>query len=172
MMWHTHAAIGASSVWLLVPIAHTGDSSLLAVLTVLAVIGALVPDLDAVESKIKHVRIAGIKPLMPVAQAINQQFGHRGLLHSLRGWALWTLLVLPISAWVGVVPILALSLGYASHLAADACTVSGIPLLYPQKRRYFLLPLRLRIVTGSDVEEVFFAAFACMSLILLMKNLP
>lgn len=50
-----------------------------------AVVGALVPDLDATESKIKHVRVMGIKPFVPVYRAINREFGHRGLLHSLWG---------------------------------------------------------------------------------------
>ena len=33
------------------------------------------PDLNAVESKIKHVKVVGIKSLVPVSRAINQEFG-------------------------------------------------------------------------------------------------
>jgi membrane-bound metal-dependent hydrolase YbcI (DUF457 family) len=54
-------------------------------------------------------------------------------------------------------PVVALSLGYASHLAGDACTRTGIPLLYPRRTHYHLLPHRTRVVTGSEYEELFFA---------------
>ena len=85
MMWHTHAAMGASATWLLVPFVGSDNSAILAALMVFCSIGALVPDLDAVESKIKHVRVGGIKPFVPLSRAINRDFGHRGLLHSLWG---------------------------------------------------------------------------------------
>ncbi len=81
MMWHTHAAMGASAVWLLLPFLSPGDPSFVAVLMAFAMAGALVPDLDAVESKLKHVRVGNIKPLVPVARVSNRNFGHRGLLH-------------------------------------------------------------------------------------------
>ena len=74
------------------------------------------------------------------------------------------------SCSVGWLLIAALSLGYTSHLAADACTRTGIPLLYSRAGRHFLLPPRLRIITGSDVEKVFFAVFACLSLVLLLSS--
>ena len=56
MMWHTHAAIGASATWLLMALLPQDDWGTIAVVMVFCVIGALVPDLDAVESKIKHVK--------------------------------------------------------------------------------------------------------------------
>ena len=170
MMWHTHAAIGASAIWLLLPPLSPGDSINMGVVMAFCVVGALVPDLDAGESKIKHIMVAGTKPLVPVAIAINRNFGHRGFLHSARGWVGWTALILPLGLILGWAAIIALSLGYASHLAADACTRTGIPLLYPRAGRHFLLPPRLRIITGSDVEEVFFAVFACLSLVLLLSS--
>ncbi len=171
MMWHTHAAIGASATWLLVPFVPPDNSAIIAVLMIFCVVGAMVPDLDAVESKIKHVKVINIKPLVPVSRAINRDFGHRGLLHSLRGWLIWTALLLPLIAAFGWLPVAALSLGYASHLGGDACTKTGIPLLYSKRKGYHLLPVRIRVVTGSEFEELFFAVFALLDVCLLMARL-
>jgi hypothetical protein len=70
---------------------------------------------------------------------------------------------------------LALTLGYGSHLAADACTRSGIPFLYfhvsRNKRRYHLLPPRLRFVTGSDAEAALLPLLGLLILLLLLRHL-
>jgi inner membrane protein len=160
--------MGASATWLLMPFVPQNDSGVIAIAMVCCIVGALVPDLDAVESKIKHAKVIGIKPLVPVSKAINREFGHRGLLHSLWGWAVWTTLILPLSVMIGWLPVAALSLGYVSHLAGDACTRTGIPLLYPKLGRWFLLPPRLRIATGSAIEELLFVASALGAMTLLV----
>lgn len=72
--------------------------------------------------------------------------GHRGLTHSL-------VAVTGVAAagWL-LAPALGagLALGYGAHIAADACTPSGVPLLAPLTgRRWWLLPRRGRIPTGS-----------------------
>lgn len=170
-MWHTHAAVGASTVWLLLPLLPQKDSSLVAVLMAFAVVGALVPDLDAIESKIKHIKVMGIKPLVPVSRAINREFGHRGLLHSLWGWVGWTILTLPLDAVTSWLPVVALSLGYASHLLGDACTRTGTPLLYPDRKAFHLLPIHWRVSTGSEYEELFFVISALFSLTLVVAQL-
>lgn len=171
MKWHTHAAIGVSSLWFLSPLLGQADSTNIGVLAACAALGALMPDLDASESKIKHLGLYGIKPFYLPSFVAYRQFGHRGLLHSLVGLGAFALTLSPLMCALEWQRILTLILGYASHLAADACTVTGIPLLYPKKRRCFLLPQRLRVVTGSDIEEIFFALFGCLSLILLLTNL-
>lgn len=171
MMWHTHAAIGASATCLLLPFVPPDGSATIALLLVFCVMGAMVPDLDAVESKIKHFKVMGIKPLVPVSRAINREFGHRGLLHSLRGWLIWTALIVPLGAGIGWLPVAALSLGYASHLAGDACTRTGIPMFYPNRRPFHLLPVSIRVVTGSDYEELFFVVLALLDVCLLMAQL-
>lgn len=170
-MWHTHAAMGASTVWLLLPLLPPEESSVVAVLIACAVVGSLVPDLDAIESKIKHIQVMGIKPLTPVARAINRDFGHRGLLHSLWGWVGWTLLVLPFSVVSSWLSVAAFSLGYASHLAGDACTRSGIPLLYPKRERFHLFAQRWRVITGSEHEQLAFAVFALGAITSLLERL-
>lgn len=171
IMWHTHTAMGISTAWLLVPFVPWQGSTFLAVLMVFCVISAMVPELDAVESKIKHVKVLGIKPRVPVSKAINQQYGHRGLLHSLRGWVGWTVMILPLGALRGGLPVASLSLGYTSHLTGDVCTRSGILLFYPRRRSYHLLPRQFRVVTGSEYEELFFAMFVLGAVGMLLELL-
>lgn len=163
--------MGASTVWLLLPLLPTEDSSNVAVLMACAAAGATVPDLDAVESKIKHVQVLGIKPFVPVSRAINRDLGHRGLLHSLWGWVGWTMLVLLWGIGIGWMPVIALSLGYASHLAGDACTKTGIPLCYPGRKAHYLLPTSWRVSTGSGYEEMFFVIFALACLVLALSQM-
>ena len=62
-------------------------------------------------------------------------------------------------------------MGYGSHLAADACTKSGIPFLYPRKKRYHLLPRSLRFTTGSLAEDVLFVLLTLFALVLLLHTL-
>jgi membrane-bound metal-dependent hydrolase YbcI (DUF457 family) len=88
--------MGASATWLLLPFVSSDDSAFSAVLMVVCGVGALVPDLDAVESRIKQTKVLGVKRFMPISRAINSEFGHRGLLHSLWGWVGWTLPVLSL----------------------------------------------------------------------------
>ena len=157
--------MGASTVWLLLPLLPPGNSSVVAVLMTFTVVGALLPDLDAIESKIKHDRVSGIKPFMPVARAINRELGHRGLLHSLWGWVGWTLLILPLGSAGSWLPVVASSLGYFSHLACDACTPK-------RKRKHFhLLPIGWRVTTGSEYEELFFMGFAVCFLALVVRQM-
>ena len=165
MLGRTHALVGAITVWWLVVPFISVDYA--APLLLCGAVGALLPDLDSPRSLLTAWRIAGISPLRPLASLINQTFGHRGALHSLLGWVIASLgfillLLLPLWSALGS---LALSLGYLSHLAADACTKTGIPIFYPGRIRYRLLPKPLRISTGSFAEDV---VFACFSLLLVL----
>lgn len=153
------------------PFVEQDNLGIIAKLMIYCVMGVMVPDLDAVESKIKHVKLRSIKPFVPITGAINAEFGHRGLLHSLWGWVGWTILILPLGAVTSWLCLTALSLGYASHLVGDACTRTGIPLLYPSKKQFNLLPPGIRVITGSDYEEVFFVTLGLLSLIQLLTHL-
>ncbi len=70
-------------------------------------------------------------------------------------------------------------LGYGSHLALDAMTRHGVPLLptrgrdgrWGLKRRRHLLPPRWRFVTGSAAEDVLQAFLFGLALLLLIANL-
>lgn len=72
--------------------------------------------------------------------------GHRGLTHSLLGCAVAAGLCWLLAPALGA----GVAIGFASHVAADACTPSGVPLLAPLSRgRWHVLPRALRIPTGS-----------------------
>lgn len=171
MTGRTHALIGALSLGMLQTISGLATPDLLPLWMALAALGAWLPDLDASQSRIKHLSFAGISPFVPLSLSLHRAFGHRGLLHSIGGWGLATLLFLPLGFWWSAGVPLALSLGYASHILADGCTKSGVPLLYPRRTRYHLLPRRLRITTGSLAEDGVFVALAVLLLALLLSQL-
>ena len=171
-MGRTHALAGVGSLWCLQAFPSLLRPELLAPLSLLAALGALLPDLDASQSQIKHLSVAGVTPFAPVASLLNRAFGHRGLLHSLLGWGIATVLLMPLAIIGGIAIPLALSLGYGSHLATDACTKSGIPFFYPNRKRYHLLPRPLRLTTGSMAEEAVLAVFAMLTAGLMLLQLP
>ena len=171
-MGRTHALAGVASLWCLQAVPNLIRPELLAPLGVLAALGALLPDLDANQSQIKHLSVAGIKPFAPSSVLLYRTFGHRGVLHSLLGLGIATFLLLPMAFATGLAVPLAISLGYASHLATDACTKSGIPLLYPDRRRYHLLPRPLRLTTGSQAEDGLFMILTVLVAGLMLQQLP
>lgn len=105
-------------------------------------IGALMPDLDHPHSALsRRVWIAGASLRMAVS--------HRGATHSLLAFCAALLLTgLSPAHWQHIVTSAAV--GYCSHIVLDAMTVSGVPLLWPWKRRFRLLPLR----TGGIFEKL------------------
>ena len=171
MMGRTHALIGIASLWLLEPSAIITPATI-APLIVMVTLGALSPDLDAAESLLKRLSVGGVAPLAPVATLLHQTLGHRGLLHSLAGLGLFTVFcALPIAWWLGLPFGVALALGYASHILADSTTKSGVPLLYPRRKRYHLLPKGWRLTTGSLAEEALLPFLAFAVLLLLLRHL-
>ncbi len=174
MLGRTHALIGAMVTLSLAGPFVPRDS--LARVLMCGALGALLPDLDSPRSLLTAWQIAGVSPLQPLARMINRTFGHRGALHSLLGWGIASVGFIALSAiplW-NIVASLALSLGYLSHLAADASTKTGIPFLFPHRKRYRLLPKPLRISTGSFAEEVLFTLllilFVCGLIITLFSS--
>jgi inner membrane protein len=176
MIWSTHMMGGLSTLWLLQSGVELGvlpalSPEQVALVAGAAALGSLLPDLDASQSKIKHLSVSGIKPFYLPSEAIFRTFGHRTYLHSLRGVFVITAFALFISPWLDWRSAMALILGYASHLALDACNPSGIPLLYPNRRKYHLLPKPLRIATGSPPEEIVFILFALLTLLFFLSQL-
>lgn len=176
-MGRTHLLLGVNSVWLLalVPgaVGIAGpDGHNPGLLAGVAALGALLPDLDAPQSTVKSLRLGKyFQPFWLPATLLHRAFGHRGLLHSLLGLGgTGLLLALPLGLWLGTPSALALLLGYASHLAGDACTKSGIPLRFPNPVRWHLLPPPWRLTTGSQAEEVVFALLAGTALLLLLPR--
>jgi inner membrane protein len=173
MTWRTHFVFGISSLWLVLPLLSTMPDGNLGVLAACASFGALLHDLDAPESKIKHLKFgnSAFKPFLLPAQIVHGTDRHRGLLHSLLGLSMVGLLCLPPMLWIGWAPVMALLLGYASHLAGDSMTKCGILLLYPRKKAFHLLPRTFRLTTGSQAEEVLFVLFALGTVFLLLRTL-
>lgn len=91
-------------------------------------LGSLLPDIDHPNSYLG-------RKLYPISVLINKCFGHRGFTHSFLSL---TLLGLATTFWwvENFYFFGGLFLGYLSHLLADMTTVSGVPLLYPNKKRY------------------------------------
>jgi inner membrane protein len=171
MTWRTHALAGISALWLLEPLPHTLTTANIAPLAVIAAFGALLPDLDASQSKIQTLMVGGIQPFRPIGRVVHSTLGHRGPMHSLFGLGAMAVVSFILGLRVGYLPAVALWLGYASHLAADACTRSGIP-LFGGTRRIHLLPKPLRFVTGSAAEDILMPFLAAAVLLLLLAHYP
>lgn len=183
MTWRSHVLLGVGSLWLLSAIPGViSDGNALnnaGLLAACAALGALLPDLDSPASKVKSLSLRvgnlRVEPFRLPAHGLSRTLGHRGMLHSLLGWAMFAFLFcVPIALWVtadgesGLPVAAALLAGYGSHLAADACTRSGIPFLYPSRRRYFFTVEPLRIVTGSDLEASLLPLFALPAILLML----
>ena len=143
-----------------------GDSwQALALAGAAAVVGALLPDVDSDESVIRQAtgtaRSGGCVGKLASLGISAITGGHRVGTHTAVAW-----LVISAIAWavgrVANLPYIAIafSVGYLSHLLADALTVEGVPLFWPlTKRRVCLLPSFIAIRTGSFFEYAFMVAF-------------
>lgn len=173
MMWRTHALLGVCALWALAPFPGAVTSYNVGPLCALAAFGALLPDLDADRSKVRSLQVMGIRPFVPIALLAHRAWGHRALLHSPLGLLLFGGLCVPVALLWGWLPALALWLGYASHLAGDACTKTGIP-SWPNRaeKRLYLLPARYRFVTGSWAEEALLPLLALPVALLLLSRFP
>ena len=113
-----------------------------------AVIGSLLPDLDHPSSWLG-------RRLWPVSRPLALLLGHRGLTHSLLAVVGGLMLIQAMEPRTLLGRLVEpMALGYLSHLAADALTPAGVPLLWPWKRR-FALPV---CSTGGLMEMVVVAA--------------
>lgn len=165
----SHAICGLAAVVLaarLVPLAPSLPDAVL--IGGVAVIGALLPDLDSDEATIRQVsgtaRSSGCVGRI-ISGIMGLLGGHRGALtHSLLAWLLASLLALVY--FHGNVLGVGFSLGYLSHLVADALTVEGIPLVWPfWRKRICLLPSVLAIRTGGWREYVAMVALGVVSVL-------
>lgn len=172
-MGRTHMLCGIASLWLLAPVPGLLTERTLGLLAICSAFGALLPDLDAAQSKIRSLSVQGVRPFVPISTLVYRTWGHRGLLHSPLG-------LLIAAAGAGILAIigyplaaLGLWIGYASHLGADACTRSGIP-GWPNRadRRIYLLPHAARFVTGSSAEDALIPLLCLGILALFLTHAP
>lgn len=137
MRYRTHLAFGLFAALMFLPnLSISGKFSFLG----LALLGALMPDVDTPESKLG--RQFGI-----LSRLFRFLAGHRGIFHSVFAAVLFAAIV-----WVLFGPTYgtALFVGYASHLLIDGLTKNGINYLHP------ISNLRISgfIVTGGLSENL------------------
>ena len=173
MTWPTYTLFGISVLWILAPLPPELLNTDFGVLAAAAAFGALLPDLDASESKVKHLEIPNtqIKPFMLPALIVSRSEPNRGLLHSFAGLGMKALFVVPAVFWVGWAPVTALLLGYFRHLIVDAATKSGVWLLYPNSKRFHWLPPAWRFTTGSVAEDALLIPLALCAAGILLQHL-
>src|SRR5207302_6592682 len=133
--------------------------------------GALLPDIDNAHSTLGQ-------KLGWVSKEIQHLAGHRTLFHSLLGLLLGALLALGLQELVfylltshGLAPsasivqhsnivLIALLFGCILHIAADALTLGGVPLLWPYHKRFGFPPNpHWRFRTGTWPEFVIVFSF-------------
>lgn len=124
----------------------------------LIVVGALAPDIDNKGAIVRWSRWlqpwvgktaarAIEAPVLALSGIIRSLFGHRGFLHT----PIFCALLFAAGAVLEWEWLIHFAWGYATHLATDCCTVSGVPLLGPfSKVRVSVLPIR----TGSVGELI------------------
>ncbi len=128
--------------------------------------GALLPDIDNARSTLGH-------KLGWISKEIQHLAGHRTLFHSLLGLVLGSLLALSLEQVVffllnqhgltlpaqfvlgSHLVFFGVLFGCIMHIAADALTLGGVPLLWPNKKRFGFPPNpSFRFRTGTWPEFV------------------
>ena len=155
MLLRTHVFFALLIAIILILNIHLTPINKLIFLAIILVASRL-PDIDETRSKIG-------KRTKPVSSIINFIFDHRGFFHSL------TIIILSIIGLLTIKTphfiILAVAIGYFSHLFLDAFTKSGIPILWPIKTR-----LKGFVKTGSFLEIIFFWIVILLIFVLIIKN--
>ena len=126
-----------------------------------AAVTSILPDADYPKSWLG-------RQLGSVSEDLNRFFGHRSFLHSLLALVLVTLVLgLPLWWITGrPSPMIAVFVGYGSHLFADMMTVGGVQLFWPS-RLIAVFPGRddYRVVSGGNSERVFVAFALLLALV-------
>lgn len=124
MMAPTHLVFGVTTAF---GLSHWGLLEASVPVFAAAGLGALLPDID-------HPGSVVGRRLWLVSIPVAMLFGHRGITHSLIAAAAMSAAI----AWqIGAQPwIAALAIGYLTHLIGDWLTPSGVPLLWPDRRKF------------------------------------
>lgn len=113
-----------------------------------AAFGSLLPDID-------HPQSWAGRKLRFISVPLSMLVGHRGVTHSAIAVVACLAAMMTLNTGWVVAPV---AIGYLSHLMADALTPSGVPLLWPNKRRFTLNLCR----TGSMTEMALVAVIAAL----------
>ncbi|BBL79303.1 hypothetical protein RxyAA322_11570 [Rubrobacter xylanophilus] len=118
-----------------------------------AALCSVLPDADYPKSWLGH-------QLGSVSEDLHRLFGHRSFMHSLLALALVTATLGPLLWWLTgqSATMIAVGVGYGSHLFADMMTLGGVQLFWPS-RAIAVFPGRdeYRVVSGGNSERVFVA---------------
>ena len=149
MLAFTHIAAGVAASLAVAQGLHAVPLQTLLILNG-CILGSMMPDID-------HPKSAFGSRMLPVSLPLSAIMGHRGITHSLLAVVGVTALCWWLFLKVGVhngyfTPfIVGVAVGYLSHLAGDFFSNSGVPLLWPYKRK-FVSPIKL--CTGDVWEYV------------------
>lgn len=148
MLWTTHLAIGLLVYAFFIKLGLLPDNQLTLVLVLL---GAILPDIDHPRSFIAQLGYWSRTGSRMISWA-----GHRGVAHTI--WAVILVffivyLIFP-ELGLGMNAMLAVTLGYFSHLVADSLTVEGVAWFYPYSSKRASGPVR----TGGFLETLIFIA--------------
>ena len=134
MMFRTHLAFGFLSALATVKFVNPQNP---VIFVAIIVFSSLFPDLDHKDS------FLGSR--VPFSFIVRAFFGHRGFLHSIFP-------PLMLFIFFNNIYVLAIAIGYLSHVIIDALTVRGINPFYP----LYNLKLSGFVVTGSFFEFTIF----------------
>lgn len=126
-----------------------------------AAAASVLPDADYPKSWLGY-------QLGSVSEDLNRIFGHRSFLHSFVALVLVTVVLGPPLWWLTerAAPMIAVGVGYGSHLLADMMTLGGAQLFWPS-RAIAVFPGRdeYRVVSGGPSERVFVAFALVLALL-------
>lgn len=135
MTGKTHIIIGAATAVALARYTNQPDMMVIG-MAVSGGIAGLLPDIDVLARKVC------------LGWLVRFIVGHRGITHSLIAIAAVIVAALTFDHPLAF----GAAAGYVSHIAADMMTKRGVPLLYPVKTKYHLLPRQMLLTTGGTYE--------------------
>lgn len=139
MMARSHVVVGAAAWLVAAPFMHAASFD--PVYLGMAIIGSLLPDIDHPKSWVG-------RRTRPISTAIAGALGHRGVTHSVVAVAAVSLLLIHAGYRRG--GVVALAVGYLSHLAADMLTPQGLRLAWPMRTTWGIPLCR----AGSPAEPL------------------
>lgn len=163
MTYKTHATGGILLAGLVGAVAGLSLTEITATATI-GGIAALTPDLDMPNSKASRY---GLNRL--IAYPLNKLFGHRGFIHSpILGIVLTILLALaktPTWVWTGF------GLGFLSHLMLDTLNPTGIPWLWPMKKKFHIANIKTNTGWEYAVLAILSVAVVGLFFVLVQKTI-